>query len=640
MPLSVPKKAPFAAKKVIALRAFDGGLNNKFSPLLIDDKELVDIQNLNFDEKGSLTKRKGYLKHYASNFDGNPARDSYNYRRGDGTSRLIIAASDKLYSDQPQFLHLYTLKADWEAVGVQMSGVNASQVSGDIVLTSRGMLGQMLLGAASALLGGNSGTTRSGTWQSDAINISAVTNQTSGVIAINQIVPASTTVLVETRTSPDGSAWAAYTALGPGNTIASAANDFLQVRVTMTSTVSASPSVQSLQITFDTTATVSVLASGLSTIARYTLATQNDNVYITNGVNVMSKWDGTTYTATSPGSPPTAKYVFVHKNLMFLAGNSVNPSRLYFSALADPESWPALNFIDVGRGDGDTITGLAVLLDRLVIFKNNSVWLLEGDSSSNFVLRRASSQAGCVDQHSVVEVNNTLGFMARDGFYFFDGVRVQLASEKISATVAALNESQFGLVAAVHYPNIRKVLVALPGSGMTFNDTVLVFDTQRAAWTVYKGINAASWVIWRQFSVDHLLFGSSTTGQLYDAETGYSDDGAAIACYAVTKALDLGGTELSKYIIDSFVTAKETSGTGNATVNVSFFVDLATTETSAAAATVSSATVNVKRNFPATVGAGTVRDIAIKVAETSANRSVTLYGLGLELTPRFGIRQT
>lgn len=641
MTINIPKATPFAKKIIKALRAFDGGLNDKFSPLLLDDKELSDIQNFNFDQKGSLTKRKGYLAHYASTFDPSPVRCATNYRKADGTSRLVLAASDKLYSDQPQFVRLYTLEADWETVGVEMNGVNASSTPGDIVLTPMGMLGAMLLGAYSALLGGASTSTRSGTWQSEPINYSAVTNKTSGIVAITQTVPASTTIVVETRTSADGATgWSAYAALGVGNTIVSAANNYIQVRVTMTSTVSASPSVQSLQVTFDTTATVSVLASGLSTLARYIFAVQNDNLYITNGVNVMSKWDGTTYTATSPGSPPTAKYAFVHKNLMFLAGNSTNPSRLYFSALSDPESWPALNFIDVGKGDGDTITGLAFLLDRLIVTKQNSVWILEGDSSSTFILRRATDLAGCVDMHSIVTVNNTLGMLGRDGYYFFDGVRMQLASEKISTTFDALNKSQLALVASEHFPSIRKVFISVPSGSMTSNDTVLVFDTLRAAWTKYKGINAASWVTWRQFNVDHLLFGSATVGQMYDAETGYSDDGAAIACYAVTKAEDLGGTELSKYILTSEVTAKETTGTGDATVAVSFFTDLMTTETAASSAAVSGASVNVKRVFPAITSASTVRDIAVKIAESSTNRSITIFGVVLEAQPRIGVRGT
>lgn len=638
MPIPVPAKVPFAPKKVAPLRNFSLGLNNKFSSLSIDDKEVQDILNANYDEKGAIKKRKGFLQHYTSTFDANPARDAYNYRKQDSTSRIVIAAGDKLYSDKSQFVQLYDVQADWETTGVQMSGVNSNTVPGDIVLTNSGMFGQILFGAASAIFGGASSQTRTGTWRSNTIDLTAVTDKSSGKIAITQTLPATTTVTVQTRTSSDGSSWSSWANLGASNTIVSPANNFLQVLVTMTSTTTANPSVQSLQVTFDTSASVALLASGLSSLARYTFATQNDILYIFNGVDANRKWDATTF-GTQVGSPPTAKFVQVHKNFMFLAGNAANPSRLYFSALGDPETWPALNFIDVGKGDGDQITGLAVLLDRLVITKNNSVWLLEGDASSNFVLRRITDIAGCVDQHSIVTVRDTLGMLARDGFYFFDGVKMVLASEKILGTFEALNKSQFGLVSAIYDPQRRKVFCSVPSTGMLFNDTVLVFDELRTAWTIYRGIKAACWMIWRQFNTDHLLFGDATVGQMHDAETGYSDNGAAISMYFVTKALELGGSELEKFPTAVLVGAKETSGNGDATISVTYFKNLASTETAAETKTITGSQINEARCIPSAKGVSVVRDLAVKVAESSANRSITIYGVTVEYQTKPGLRQ-
>jgi hypothetical protein len=638
VPIPVPAKVPFAPKKVAPLRNFSLGLNNKFSSLTIDDKEVQDILNANYDEKGAIKKRKGYAAHYGSSFDSNPARDAFNYRKQDGTSRIIIAAGDKLYYDKPQFVQLYDAQADWETAGTVVAGVSTRLTAGDIVLQSMGLLGQFLLGAASALLGGSGSSSRSGTWRSNTIDISAVTDQTSGKVLIAQTLPTSTTVTVQTRTSADGSTWSAWANLGASDTIVSPADDFLQLLVTMTSTTSANPSVQSLQVTFDTTAAVVQLASGLSALARYTFATQNDTVYICNGVDANQKWNGTTFT-TQGGSPPSAKYVKVHKNFMFLAGNTTNPSRVFFSALGDPETWPALNFIDVGKGDGDQITGLAILLDRLVITKTNSVWLLEGDSSANFVLRRITDTAGCVDMHSIVVVRDALGMLARDGFYFFDGVKMALASEKVIGTFDTLNKSQFGLVAAVYDAARRKVFCSIPSAGMLFNDTVLVFDELRTAWTIYKGINAASWVVWRQFNTDHLLFGDATTGQMYDAETGYSDNGAAISMYVVTKAQDLGGSELAKFPTQVLVDAKETSGNGSAMLSVSYFKDLSATESAVETKTITGTQNNIARFTPSAKGISIVRDIAIKVAESSSDRSITIYGVTTEYQTKPGLRQ-
>ena len=168
------KKLPFGKSSLKQIRDLSGGLNNKFSPLLIEDTELQVMENFHLDQKGTLQQRLGFAKHYAATFATGPVRGLYNYRKDDGTSRLVIAADDKLFYDTPQFLKLYDLQAEWEAPTAVFTKVTSKAIVGEITLSVpiTGLLGSMVLGGPSSVLGATAPLTRSGTWQSDSINIS------------------------------------------------------------------------------------------------------------------------------------------------------------------------------------------------------------------------------------------------------------------------------------------------------------------------------------------------------------------------------------------------------------------------------------------------------------------------------------
>jgi len=469
---------------------------------------------------------------------------------------------------------------------------------------------------------------RAGQWITPIIDISNIADKTSGVVTDGLTLPSGTSITVETRTSADQSTWSAWEALGANGAIVSPANNYLQVRLKLSTNdiAAGNPSAQWLQITYDQTPSVTQLASLLSTTAYYRFDSWGDVCYIVNGENPNKKWDGTTF-ADQGGSPPVCSLIIVHKNRMFLAGNTSNRSRLYFSDLGNMESWPVLNFIDVGKGDGDRITALGLLMDNLVIFKEKSIWILQGDAPSNFVLRKMVGDAGCVSQESVVAIKNALGFLARDGVRFFDGVRTALASEKIEKTFRGLNGRQLGLAAGVLWDN--KYLLAVPNGQSLKNDLVLVFDSLRTAWTIFKGWNISMWVIWRKYGEDKILGASSDTGQVYDMFTGYSDDGAAIDAYAVTKHIDFGVVERQKEIVRALISASSPTAQ-TADLTISFIPDQGAETGTKTKSVAANGVISLAEVRPKMRG----RTVGVKFRNNTLDRGLSVYSVYLEATPQ------
>lgn len=633
-----PKKPVFGKKNTIRFNDFSGGLNNKFSPLLLAPNELSDVQNFTYDEKGTLQKRKGYVRHYATAFGTGPIMGMTNYRKEDGTSRMVVVCDGKIFYDKPQFSTLYNSQALWETTGTQRKFVDTTTTVGSVQhAKGQGTFSLWRLASRIGLLGGPK-VLEEGQWVSNVIDISTVTDKTTGTVTLGQTIPTGASIAVETRVSPDGTTtWDAWLALGGGSSIqAVGTRNFLQVRARFNSTTRRRGVISSYQVKFDVTPTVTTLTSGLSTSDRWEFATMNDILWGVDGSDANIKWDATTL-GTMGGTPPTCQHIVVHKNFMFLAGNSsANRSRLYFSDIGSPESWPALNFIDVGKGDGDAITGLQILNDQLAIYKDHSCWMLQGDSPTNFTLRKATDEAGTVSGKSTVISKNSAGILDRNGYFFFDGARVVLASEKIQGTLAGLNQRQLQKVAAVWYQ--KKIWIALPegGPSQLTNNVVIVFDTLRNAWTVFRGINASEFVIWRQQNADTLLFGSSLTGQVYDLEMGYNDDGTAIDAYFVTRAVDFGAAELLNLVRRCLLTGKDPLG-GTISALVSFFMNLGA-ETGTQTATYDKS-LNVVAAYPGKMGIGPVHSLAMKVRHNTINQGMNVYSIAMEYV-RKGIRVT
>src|SRR5690606_32671280 len=146
-----------------------------------------------------------------------------------------------------------------------------------------------------------------------------------------------------------------------------------------------------------------------------------------------------------------------------------------------------------------------------------------------------------------------------------------------------------------------------------------------------RGINAASWVIWRRYNEDVLLFGDSTKGQVYEAEIGYNDDGKPIEAYVVTKADDFGAAEVMKLIRSIFLAAKETNNL-DTVVEVSFFKDLGP-ETAPITIPITKE-LEIARIIPSVVQVSMVRTLSIKITHRQLDKGLHILALTQQYVPK------
>jgi len=260
-----------------------------------------------------------------------------------------------------------------------------------------------------------------------------------------------------------------------------------------------------------------------------------NEVYITNNEDVPFLWGGSGNGAamTVPSGLTDAQFVKQFNNRLFLGNVLVSgtrhASRVYFSNLKDTDTWTSTDFIDISQNDGQEITGLKVLSDRLVIFKTRSIYnmFFTGNANVPFILPgggKSNSAVGCVAPYSIQEVNNGLVFLSHDGFYFYDGFNSFKISDKITSTLQGFNTTRFDQVVSLVQKDKNRYWAAMPDSGQTTNNKVVVWDYFNNAFSIYKGINASALTsVFVSGDEERVYFGDYL-GFTYRGDTGTFDD--------------------------------------------------------------------------------------------------------------------
>jgi hypothetical protein len=185
------------------------------------------------------------------------------------------------------------------------------------------------------------------------------------------------------------------------------------------------------------TATTSTSVYAGSYTANWFFAQFGDKVVCVNG-GAPLKYTITAGTAAAlGGSPPTCSYPAIVRDFVFLAGNSSNQNRVYWSAIDNAEGWTiGSSQSDVqDLPDGGAITGLAGGEFGLA-FQDEAIHIFEYvGMPAVFSRRKVSNSIGALCHGGIGQHGRQTFFYSRRGFYkFVDGEVVAIGRNKIDRT--------------------------------------------------------------------------------------------------------------------------------------------------------------------------------------------------------------
>ena len=338
-------------------------------------------------------------------------------------------------------------------------------------------------------------------------------------------------------------------------------------------------------------------------------------------------WDGdqggayfTGSAVTRPGTMPKAKFSVYYQNKHIAAGVDGQPSRLYISNLTAADDFtvttggtqpqpdntndaengnpnvpgattfagtPALteaNVIDIRKNDGDKITGLAIFQEVLIVFKERSIYQVTFDSSGNPTVTPITYAAGCVSHKSIVNVENDVYFLSREGMrvlgnepQFFAAIRTQVLSIRVQPVVDGIAKAYYSRCNAVYFDN--KYIMGHPTGTASDITRCLVYDRRFQAYTQWSSFNAMDMIKFiGTDNAEDLFFLDNAGTQVYKRAAGtYADNGAAIEAYVISKAQDLGNPDITKFWVDIRLIFRRLNGQITLTVYSDDGIEVGTT---------------------------------------------------------------
>ena len=228
-------------------------------------------------------------------------------------------------------------------------------------------------------------------------------------------------------------------------------------------------------------------------------------LYFVNGVDGAFSLDMTGTAVFSQIS--TAKYTCLctYSNYMWYAGDPNNPNTIYPSIIANPGAIDTSNAITLDSGNGQSyITGLLSMDTYLIIFRNNDIWIMTGNttglitSGGNIAVQKSMSTVGSLNQGCLARIGPLSYFYNGRGVYGFNGSQESLISEKISFTIngVAVSPQSVSLVYNTNEealyvmcgPSDPNVVNPIPSTSYV-NSGSYIYNPNQKNWTFIGGTN-------------------------------------------------------------------------------------------------------------------------------------------------------
>lgn len=318
-----------------------------------------------------------------------------------------------------------------------------------------------------------------------------------------------------------------------------------------------------------------------------------DEVWVGGVDNITTRFDDVGTPSSDPTrrvpvfdttGGPKAKYIIRFQDRLILAGISGQPTRVLISGrYPDQErfDWFAGGgFVDMEPDSGQHITGLGIHQEKLVVFKENSVWQvsLNQVQFGQYVIldpqyKLLTASQGCSSHRSIVPVENDLMFSNRKGIYILrfepqllNVMNANEISAKIKPYFDALTDADLTAAAGAYID--KKYVLSFP----TRKETIS-FDRERLAftgpWPTTFGI--AQWARYVDASGIERWTGIDASDNLVtEFSKGYGDDkGTAIPTIFKSKRDDFGDWTIFKEINEVYMLFKSVSGS----VNVNIYIE-------------------------------------------------------------------
>lgn len=263
----------------------------------------------------------------------------------------------------------------------------------------------------------------------------------------------------------------------------------------------------------------------------------------------MYSYDGNLTPTFQKQNQVTLNFAGFLSHLDRIFGFEEGSDNLYFSVNLDPFDYTNstdAGVITIGAGRGSKIMGLALLNETLYIFKQDSIWILEGRTPSEFSVRQVVTDLGVAARRSIKKgkLTNSIFFLGSNfEFYNFDGTNLKLLSYNICIggdytknLPSIINLDRMDQVVADFHDNLYRC--SFVETEQTVAKMEWCFDTTNQTDFFTRGNNVACYIKYDRYpDKNELLTGRSDNGYLMYQHRGLNWDNQAASVETPTMPL-------------------------------------------------------------------------------------------------------
>lgn len=301
---------------------------------------------------------------------------------------------------------------------------------------------------------------------------------------------------------------------------------------------------------------VKVVAPTFTPGLTYSMVTAYGKTYITNGVDTVKSWDGTTL--ANVASIPICKYLYFFHDFLWAIREPTQRSRANFSNQGAPETFTGGDFVDIDPENADAINGVNTLRDEMIIGKQFSMYGFQGWTDDVFGYSQFFARLktmGVISHETMVNTGNDLLFLSFTGGIahvhslvrtdFSDTVYGTIVTDPIEGTMQGLSEGNLGVSSGIF--DGRKVWYFVPSGSQTYNDLCFVYDTKTKGFSRHTGIYSARSVVSTVSGTTRMYFADSRNSKVYLMDGSNTDNGAVINFKFISRQFNPDFKRMFKY---------------------------------------------------------------------------------------------
>ena len=167
--------------------------------------------------------------------------------------------------------------------------------------------------------------------------------------------------------------------------------------------------------------------------------------------------------------------------------NDIMPNAIYVAKIGEPDAVPFQNYFPIGSRSKAILRAIP-LRDSLILVKEDGVYRMDGDTTTNFVSTILDNTVFCVSENSVCSINNQVALLSNQGVCLVSSTAVQIVSRDIEDPMTAVlgTSTLSAQTAAIAYESERLYVMSTLMPGKTTSDASYVLNTLSNGWTTWS----------------------------------------------------------------------------------------------------------------------------------------------------------